>query len=314
MTRKRKLCAALVSLAALAVAGEITARLLGMGDPVLLVPDAELEYTTRPGVYHRYGRTITINSLGHRGPEVTPRKSSEDELRVLLIGDSVVQGGAMVDDHQTLGPQLRERLGTLTPRPVSIVAMGAGGWGPPNELACLKRQGLFDADVVVLMVSSHDDGDTPDDGPGHVVGPTTKPWSALWESGSMYVTGLARGRRGLTGKRLETARESPTASDIARCEADLSAMVDIIRAGHARPVMALLGERDETPGHEHEGYVQLIALAKRLDVSLVELRDGMQADVRGNYHDRLHPTAAGYRVISGQLAPQIMEVAGNAVR
>ena len=66
--------------------------------------------------------------------------------------------------------------------------ISAGSWGPANYLAYVKEYGFFDADAVVVVISSHDYADYPQFKPldpnPH---PTANPISALSEGITRYL-------------------------------------------------------------------------------------------------------------------------------
>lgn len=101
--------------------------------------------------------SVSINSLGLRGPEL-PEKA-DDELRVLFLGDSMVVGFE-VEYEQTyvalLADQLSQRLG----RPVRTINAGVRGYGTDqNYLYFVERGRSLAPDVVVVFHSGNDPTD-----------------------------------------------------------------------------------------------------------------------------------------------------------
>lgn len=144
------------------IAAELLARFaLGLGDPPLFTKDDAIEYVLKPGTYHRFGHTIHINRWSQRSPDIEAKKTDPTELRVLVIGDSVVNGGALLDDSQIATTLLEQSLTKQLNRPVRVLNISAGSWGPANELAYLQKFGTFDADAMVVVWSSHDAWDVP---------------------------------------------------------------------------------------------------------------------------------------------------------
>jgi len=147
----------------LAIFSEIVSRfMVGLGDPPLYQADATMEYMLQPSkTYYRFHNRVSVNRYGMRADEFPPHKSSSEELRVLVFGDSIVYGGVRIDQNEIgteiLKPSLQREFG----RPVVIGNASATSWGPPNELAYLQRYGTLDADVVILVLSSHDYADAP---------------------------------------------------------------------------------------------------------------------------------------------------------
>src|SRR5262249_37809632 len=148
------------------------------------------EYRFVPSrTYHRFGNVIHYNQWSQRADDFPQHKSSPDELRVMMIGDSVINGGVLTDQAKTIPAQLQSRLRQALGRPVIVGNASAGSWGPPNELAYVKKFGLFDADVVIFVFNNFDCVDamtfTPtvgvrEDYPDHT------PVSALWEGWTRY--------------------------------------------------------------------------------------------------------------------------------
>src|SRR5712675_1333967 len=111
--RWRVLALAAVALALIAgVGGELVARyVVGLGDPPLYQLDPEVEYLLVPSrSYRRLGNRFEVNSHSMRSPEFPGAKTSKDELRVLVVGDSIVNGGARLDQADLATERLRATL------------------------------------------------------------------------------------------------------------------------------------------------------------------------------------------------------------
>src|SRR5580765_7907062 len=134
----------------------------GLGDPPLYQADATMEYVLQPSrTYYRFHNRVSVNRYGMRADDFPPHKSSSEELRVLVVGDSIVYGGVRIDQAEIATENLKRSLQQEFGRPVVIGNASATSWGPPNELAYLQRYGTLDADVVILVLSSHDYADAP---------------------------------------------------------------------------------------------------------------------------------------------------------
>src|SRR5450432_2448943 len=92
----------IVVIVTLLIVAELVARFgLGLGDPPLSMADPTMEYINQPSkTYHRFHHIIHYNTYSMRSGEVTPHKTDPSELRVLMIGDSVINGGAQTDDSE----------------------------------------------------------------------------------------------------------------------------------------------------------------------------------------------------------------------
>jgi len=137
---------------------EIALRFKGFGDPPLHHLDPQIEYYAKQGTYRRHGNLVVVNAFGMRGPEVRPRKH---QLRVLLLGDSIVFGTYRVGQNELISSSLEPELARLTARDVEVLNIACSSWGPENQAAYLERFGTFDADAVVWVLSSHDAYDVP---------------------------------------------------------------------------------------------------------------------------------------------------------
>ena len=110
---------------------------------------------------------------------------------------------------------MKRHLETHLGRKVVVGSISAKSWGAPNELAYIQRFGLFDADAVVLVLSSHDYADVPTF--VKVVGvdpeyPDHTPFFAAFEIFTRY---LPRYVRGPWGRRTNPDKnQNPSSSDI----------------------------------------------------------------------------------------------------
>ena len=163
--------------------GEAVARFgLGLGDPPLSVVHPTIEYMYKPNQdVMRFGKNFIINHYGMRS-ENFPIEKSEKELRVMVFGDSVVNGGNLTDHADLATTLLENRISDGHKRNVRIGNISAGSWGPGNWLAYVKEYGFFGADIIILIISSHDAGDNPIYAPLDTnTHPQIKPTSAMWE-------------------------------------------------------------------------------------------------------------------------------------
>jgi len=186
------------TLVGLAVVIEAFARFyLGLGHPPLYEAHPTIEYLYKPNQrVHRFGNLFVTNRYGMRSEDFPPQKVRPHELRIMVYGDSVINGGTLTD-HARLGTTLvQERLANALRRPVWVGNVSAGSWGPPNELAHLRQFGTLDADVLILELSSEDFIDAPTFEPlNPLTHPTVTPWSAAWEGFTKYLPMYLSSRR-----------------------------------------------------------------------------------------------------------------------
>jgi lysophospholipase L1-like esterase len=140
---------------------EVSLRLLlGFGNPLIYIADQQIGYLLAPNQkVRRFGNQITINHYSMRSPDVTPTRP-ETTLRVLLLGDSVANGGWWTDQDDTISAMLQRQLQQATVganfEQIEVLNASANSWSPRNELAYLRRFSSFEAQIVVLLINTDD--------------------------------------------------------------------------------------------------------------------------------------------------------------
>lgn len=132
--------------------------LFGFGNPPIYIADPEIGYLLAPNQRtRRFGNRIVINQYSMRSPAIAPQREAST-LRLLLLGDSIANGGWWTDQGDTLSALMTQQL-QLTQssyRQVEVLNASANSWGPRNELAYLNRFGAFEAQAVVLLINTDD--------------------------------------------------------------------------------------------------------------------------------------------------------------
>lgn len=294
-------------LIAAAFAVEIICRLgLGLGHPPLEIRDPACGYRFRPSQsVHRFGNRITYDADSTRGGKIAPPDGKV--FTTLVIGDSVLNGGALTDDEDTPTGVLNDLRFGLGGGTLRFLNLSAGSWAPPQQLGYLNAYGTLGADSVVLVMSSHDilgraQGDnTPF--------PTQSPWTATEEAVMRY---LLRRRQHLftTGPGGWEAAAAGVPSDVASsqepgaigmwCLAEIAALC---RRKNLPFAVVLWPERSEAVGNRWDDRVAL--LRRTLDtekVPRIELMDAVRSTPGfpdAVYLDMIHPTVAGQRMVAG---------------
>jgi hypothetical protein len=147
---------ALVALVVLTVLIELALRyFFGFGRPLIYQGDPEIGYLLAPNQStRRFGNRIAINQYSMRSDAIVPQRAAPT-LRVLIIGDSVANGGWWTDQTNTIAEILKAKLTDDAPQ-VEVLNASANSWGPRNELAYLNRYGLFEAQYLVLIINTDD--------------------------------------------------------------------------------------------------------------------------------------------------------------
>ena len=144
---------------------ELALRLVvGLGNPLVYVADEQIGYRLAPSQRtRRFGNRIEINEYSQRGPRISAGRSPST-LRVLLLGDSIANGSWWTDGDETISTTIARQLqaGITTVNSsdfysqIEVLNASANSWGPRNELAYLQRFGMFDSQMVVLLINTDD--------------------------------------------------------------------------------------------------------------------------------------------------------------
>lgn len=142
---------------------EIALRFLfGIGNPLIYVADDQIGYLLAPNQrIRRLNKRIYINQYSMRSPNITAERPTHTR-RILVVGDSIANGGWWTDQEETisalLGRQLQaQQTGQPDPKPaIEVLNASANSWGPRNEFAYLHRFGTFQAQVIILILNTDD--------------------------------------------------------------------------------------------------------------------------------------------------------------
>lgn len=127
---------------------EIGLRLLGFGNPALLQADANAGYIFAPNqLVYRFGNRLEYNQFSQRSEQIDSAKP-EGTLRILMIGDSVLNGNNTTDQKETI-PELFEARLLGIKKQVEVLNASAGSWGIGNQLGYIRKFGTFESDAVM---------------------------------------------------------------------------------------------------------------------------------------------------------------------
>ncbi len=151
----------LVAILSLVVFIEVGLRLFfGFGKPLIYVEDRDIGYMLAPNQKtRRFGNRIEINQYSMRSTQIKVEREP-DTFRILLLGDSIANGGWWTDQADILSARL-ERL--LEPKltnnafkQIEVLNASANSWCPRNELAYLQRFGTFNTQLLILLINTDD--------------------------------------------------------------------------------------------------------------------------------------------------------------
>lgn len=136
------------------IVSEIILRfLIGLGNVAIYREDKDYEYfyESNQDVY-RFGNHIVTNEYGMRSKTVDKKK----KFIILEFGDSVLNGGAHVDQNELATTIEENELNENFNDQVQILNISAQSWGISNAFAFMEKHGDFNANLIVLVFSSHD--------------------------------------------------------------------------------------------------------------------------------------------------------------
>jgi len=146
----------LAEILALMVGLELVLRLFGFGNPLLYQADPQIGYLLAPSQQtRRFGKLITINQYSMRSPEIAATRPAQT-LRLLMLGDSILNGGWWTDQNQTVSALLQQQLQVSAKAQIEVLNASANSWSPRNQLAYLQRFGSFEAQVIILVINTDD--------------------------------------------------------------------------------------------------------------------------------------------------------------
>ncbi len=273
--------------------------LLGLGDPPLSLADPAIDYIFASNQdCSRFGNRQLYNGYSMRADR-DPKPLALGMRRVLVVGDSVVNGGALTT-HEDLATTLldvdmrKHGLGDCW-------NISAGSWGPMNYVAYFKKFGTFGATDLVLEVNDHDLWeDDPKDGAGRIVGtanfPDKKPVLAAWEAFDRYALPRLKGMLGKrnVSKKVDVAHAEDEAKN-ERAKKNLAACASIYSLPIERKFLVVHRTRTESSavggGGAPLGETAFVEQARALGVKVLYLGLNPQLD----YRDVIHPNVNGQK-------------------
>lgn len=269
---------------------------LGLGDPPLYEPHPTIEYVMKPGIYRRFGNRITVNSMGMRSPESVVHPAKPNVRRVLVIGDSIVNGGSLTDDDDLATSLLERRLSAETP--IAFGNVSAGSWGPENWLAFLHERGTFQAEFAVLVINDGDATDVPTFAPLGPDHPISKPPLALWEAMVRYLPRYVP----LVGSHRVVSR--PSADPAGKPIDALADCVALLRRSGAATCAVLVPAESELLSEILPGRKEIAKRLAELAVPVVFADDRIRAAIAEGiipYRDGTHLATEGQAILAESL-------------
>jgi len=313
--KKKHLTFISFSMLGVILSGEAFCRFyLGLGTPPLSIQHPTIEYLYVPNqdVYPFKNHFVT-NEYGMRSEPFSKQKG-EDELRVLVFGDSVINGGSLTDQSHLATVLLKEHLEKASYKDVVVGNISAGSWGPGNWLAYAQEYGFFEADIVVLVVSSHDYADNPSFSPlNENTHPSKKMPSALMDGIFRYLPRyLPRTEDSTAVKHRNSFFEKQHGEDALKGISDLKQFLQLAKKQSNFVLVSQHWEKVEIDNRAaSSGNVQIQEACSQIGIKVISLQPYFQKAVDDGvnpYRDNIHPNDFGQRLISEAIFDNIPKV------
>lgn len=300
-----------LALAALLV--EVAGRAFGLHTPVLYEA-TDYGYRVAPNQeIHRFGHSIRYNAMGLRNDTV-PALPAPGVTRILCLGDSVTNGGAVTSQQDTITAKLEALLRRRMRQP-EVLNASAPGWAIANEAGWLRTVGTLGSSYVVLIISTHDlfqdpaPSSTVDSHPSF---PSTRPVLALQEVLNRYL--LPRFAPSIVQQDPGAAGVAATSEAAARNRQLVTAIADKVENDGSRLVVVFLEQAGD-----NDGDLPTLAAKRRMFALLGERRVpvvtlGSEVERLGReamFADEVHPTPAGNQVIAEEIDRKLRSLAAD---
>lgn len=282
----------------------------GFCNTVLMRTSEKYEYIAQPHQDRmRFGRHIVYNSLSMRSPEL-----KEKSIKILGLGDSVINGGVLTDQDSLATTLLSTKLSKTLHQDVEVLNISAGSWGPDNCNAYLEEKGCFGAKAIVLVTSSHDAHDNMDFKP--IVGisssfPNKQYASALVELCDRYLIPKIKGyfhRKDASQQAADFEKEHGIKKTGKGFNTGFAALKQKADSLHIPMLIYLHAERPEyEAGQYNEQGQEIIAFANQANIPIIKDLDyGLNPDwYRKN--DNIHLSQFGQKRMAELIYPYLLD-------
>lgn len=155
-TRRITVWIAIFVLALLLLGNFLLSRLLGLGNPIVVAPDAACAFIEAPNQHaYRFFHEVDIDRFGMRSAPFAP-EPAPGTLRIMFVGDSITYGTTRVGQSDIFTQILRRNLPAIVHQPVEVLNASASAWAPSNELDYVRSRGIFHSDLVLLVLNDGD--------------------------------------------------------------------------------------------------------------------------------------------------------------
>jgi hypothetical protein len=240
-----------------------------------------------------------------RSPPVFAVKPS-DEFRVLFVGDSVTYGQTFSRQSEIFTSILSRQLPSRLHRPVEVLNASAGGWAVGNEVGYLRSRGVFQSDLIVMVLNSDDLTQVFNDAmPGafrHL--PDHNPWCALSELWTRYVVPQFC-RVNIADRGSTAAMQRDETQPVGATLAQLDEARLIAERGHAHFAIVyspMLGADGRLAPDPKGAFTTLKQWAQRAGIPILDLTAAYSAaSTSVVLRDEVHLTPRGHEVMAASI-------------
>jgi hypothetical protein len=246
-----------------------------------------------------------------RSDEV-PIARATGTMRLMFVGDSITYGTTRVDQRQIFTELLHRDLPGIVHQRVEVLNASAGGWAPANELAFIQSRGIFQSDVVLLVLN---DGDlTQPPSTIAAVGddlPQTRPATAIGELYSRYL----KPRLTHAFTRSDGGESASANSDVVAHEnlKDIESIRELVKSQGARFVLVFIPIRKDIPDTSSVPETEIKAWSNAHGVSMFDLTSAelpySSKDL--SLDDGVHFNSRGHSVIARTMERDWSALIGN---
>ncbi|MFB2881281.1 SGNH/GDSL hydrolase family protein [Floridanema aerugineum] len=288
----------------------------GLGNPVLVQADSYTGYRFKPNQkLFRLGKKIQYNQYSQRSEPITLKKPP-GKLRILMIGDSVLNGGNPTDQSQTITELFEAKL-SASGHPAEVLNASAGSWGIGNALGYLRKFGTFNADAVILQIGTHDL--TQPTSTSAVVGhhpafPTHPPLLATPDAWNRYIWPHVAGKLGYNSANGDFASSPISLAPDQQFQQNMQHFKEIITLvrGKKIPVFVLFtpNRDDLLPKTNVPNYKpEFFRLLKSLQVPAIDTQTNWSTlsptTVESYFRDSVHLSVQGNQAVAQNLFGQL---------
>ena len=194
--------------------------------------------------------------------------------------------------------------------------ISAGSWGPGNWLAHAKEYGLFGADIVVLVISSHDYADNPTfQALNKNTHPTEKPISALLEGITRYLPRylpqLSTGNKNTT--ELDRFAAEVNEQEVQKGLNDLKRFLELAKSNLTNVLVLQHWEKSEIEsGSANPGNQPIKVVCEQMGISPISLEPYFRRSIESGinpYRDNIHPNQVGQQLIAEAIFINTLNIA-----